>query len=82
MDIKSAPWAEWMEHSLKTLLEYEPEAIGMSAILPDGSFMTAYHNCSVHDKITMAGNIYADAILDAVKANARDIVQAAEEQEG
>ena len=82
MDEKLKPYAEWLEGFIKNLVEYQPEMIGVCAFLPDGDIMTAYFgDCNPSDKAEMGFHMTSDAHLDTMMANAKMIIEAAEEQE-
>lgn len=80
-DIKSLPYAGWLEDMIKSLAETEPENIAMAAKLRDGTVLTAYYMADMTDKVILAENIRMDAVFEMAKANARAIVEAAEEDE-
>ena len=64
MDIKEAPYAQWLEGVLRDMVEIKPEQIGLCVLMKDGASATSYYNCAATDKAVMAHNIYADSILD------------------
>ena len=80
MDISKLPYAKWMEKTLRTLAEEKTQVIGIVGILPSRDVYTAYYNASPQDKIILAGNIQMDAVFDVMRANASDIVAAADEE--
>ena len=65
----NTPYAKWLEEAVKAIFEGNPNSISLCAIMPDGNVLTAYYNCSVHDKAIIAHNINADAMLDNVVIN-------------
>jgi hypothetical protein len=82
MDEKMMPYAEWLEGFIKNLIEYQPEKIGVCAILPDGNVLTGYFgDCCPKDKAEMGFHMNNDGVLDTVVANAKEIVLAAEAEE-
>ena len=82
MDEKLKPYAQFLEGFAKSLVEYQPDKICVCAFLPGGEILTGYYgDVSSQDKAVMAHNINCDAVLDSIMANAKMIVQAAEEQE-
>lgn len=82
-DITKTEYAGWLEETIGCIMEHKPEKIGLCAMLPDGCFLTSYFGeCYPADKALMAYTISSDATMDTIKANARDILDAAEEQEG
>ena len=82
MDERLKPYAHFLEDFAQQLVEYQPEKVCVCALLPGGEVLTGYFgDTGPQDKAVIAHNINCDAILDTVVANARMIVQAAEEQE-
>ena len=80
MDITKTPYAEFLENFIENIMELQPEKIGVSAILPDGSVLTGYYgDCGHQDKAMMGYHMTTDAMMDTVTANARQIIEAAEE---
>lgn len=68
-EIKSAPYAEWLELVLRKLFEGKPASIGLCATLEDGSTMTAYYQCDAQDKAVFAHHIQNDVTMDVILAN-------------
>lgn len=82
MDVTKTPYAGWLEEFIKTLLELKPTKIGVAAIIPDGDVLTGYYgDCTHVDKAVMGYHINLDATMDVVAANAKEIVDEAQEQE-
>lgn len=82
MDVTKTPYAEFMETVVKGVVENQPEKIAVVGVMPDGeAFTGSYGDCGPYDLMQMASHLMADAMLDIAKANAKDIVRAAEEQE-
>lgn len=80
MDEKLKPYAPVLESIAGQLVKYQPKKICLCAILPSGEVLTGYFgNTGAQDKAVMAHNINCDAVMDTVKANAKMIIQAAEE---
>lgn len=83
MNIKDTPYAPWLEETISMLLNVEPEKIGLCAISPSGDVLTSYYGDLFHtDKALMGYHMSLDATMDVIHANARRIVEAADEQEG
>lgn len=60
----------------------KPVRIGVCAVGENGEVLTGYYgDLYPEDKAVMAYHIQTDAIMDTVKANARDIMEAAEEDD-
>lgn len=82
MDVTKTPYAEFLEMLVRNVVEMKPEQIAVTAVMPDGTAMTAtYGDVGPYDLATMAFHMQADAIMDIVKANAKDIIEAAQDQE-
>lgn len=83
MDVTQTPYAEFLEHFIESIMELKPTKVGVCLLgcVGDTSLTGYLGECCPEDKAVMAYHINSDAILDTVKANARDIIQAAEEQE-
>ena len=63
-------YGDFLEDSVKYILEHKPASIGIVGILPDGQTIGAYYKSSIADKIQMAGNIALDIVMDTIEANA------------
>ena len=81
-DVTKSAYAEWLEEFIKSIMEYKPEKIGVCALLPDGGTLTDYYgDCWYLDKAAMGFQMQSDAQFDVTIANARMILEAAEEAE-
>ena len=79
-DITKSPYAEFLEMLCKTIMELKPEKIAVVALMKDGSaFTSSYGDCGPYDLAMMGIHMQADAMMEIVTANAKDIVAAAEE---
>ena len=82
MDERLKPYAEWLEGLMRDLVEHQPDMIGVCAFLPEGDVLTSYFGgCNPSDKAEMGFHMTSDAHLDTMMANAKMIVEAAEEQD-
>ena len=82
MDERLIPYASFLEEFAQQLVEYKPQKVCVCAILPGGEVLTGYFgNTGPQDMAVMAYNINTDAMMETVKANAKEILMAAEEQE-
>ena len=82
-DVTKSAYAEWPEELIKDIMVYKPERIGVCMLLPDGGTYTNYFgDCGHMDKALMGYTMNLDAIMEVTTANAKDIVDAAEEQDG
>lgn len=75
-------YAPFLEEMVKSVDELQPTKIGMVMICEDEVAMTAYMGVTSNtEKATMAYHMHMDAVMEAVFANARNIVETAEDQE-
>ena len=82
MDVKKTPYAQFLEAVVRGVVENKPEKIAVVGVMPDGKVFTGtFGDCGPYDLAVMASHLMADAMMDIVKANAREIIRAAEEQE-
>lgn len=81
MDIWKAPYAAWLEDTIRDLVESNPQQICIAAIMPDKSVGTAYYECSAQDKAILAHNIQVDITMDIIEANISDIKQMLDQAE-
>lgn len=81
-DILTSPYARWLEELCRLALDVKPVIMGVCMVGEDGEVMTGYFGgADPQDKALMAHYFNTDALMDVVKANARDIIEAAEEEE-
>ena len=50
MEFENKIMCEWLEESIKTIMESETDRICICAILPSDGVFTGYYNCDVADK--------------------------------
>ena len=75
-------YAPFLEEMVKSVDELQPTKIGVVMICEDEAAMTAYMGVTSNtEKATMAYHMHMDAVMEAVFANARNIVETAEDQE-
>lgn len=81
-DVTKSAYAEWLEEFIQNIMELKPEKIGVCALLPDGCTLTSYFGDCYHtDKAVMGYTINLDATMDVINANAKEIIEAAEEEQ-
>ena len=68
-DISRLPYLEWLEATLKVVVESKPSAIGIVTIEESGNVLTGFWNADAQDKAIMAHNMNAEAMLDVVLNN-------------
>ena len=69
-DITQQPYAEWLEASLRELVDLHPRTIGIVCIMPDGSTGTQYFNADNRDRTVMCEALQIDSLEELIKANA------------
>lgn len=68
-DVTEQPYAEWLEASLRELVELQPRTIGIVLILPDGSTGTQYFNADNRDRLIMCEAINIDYLEALIRVN-------------
>lgn len=68
-DIRNMPYAEWLEKALQELIHFPVKGICIAATTDNGEYYVNYHNIPMGDKLTIAGLINQDAMLDTLAAN-------------
>lgn len=63
------PYAPWLEKTLQELIKLPVKGICINAITSNGEAYTNYYEISMMDKLTIAGLIQQDAMLDSLAAN-------------
>jgi hypothetical protein len=69
-DIRSEPYAEWLEETLHELVEMHPVRMTIVAIMEDGTTGTAYFNAENASRAQMIRAIAQDSVLDFIRVNA------------
>ena len=70
-DIRQTEYAKFLEAACGKVMAYKPRAIAITYMCEDGSIGSGYFECTMVDKLAMAGTIQQDAIMDAIAANPR-----------
>lgn len=82
MDVMQSEYAEFLEALIKNIMEHQPDKIDVTAVMPSGMGFTAvYGDVGPFDLAQMAFHMQADAMMEIVKINAKDIIEAAAEEE-
>ena len=69
-DIKAQPYAEWLEASLRELVELHPRTIGIVCIMPDGTTGTQYYKADNRDRLVMGEALMLDYLDALIQVNA------------
>lgn len=72
-DIRQEKYAEWLEETLRELVDLKPEHIGIVTINADGSTGTAYFDVRNSERWLMVQAIIQDNLMDFTRANAERI---------
>lgn len=67
--MNNLPYASWLEQSLQNVIGTSVQSICILTKIDTGEIGTGYYNCSVADKLTFAGFLQHDAVLDSLKNN-------------
>lgn len=68
-NIRSKGYAKFMEETLKGMVQLPVEGICVITKLKDGSVFTNYFNSSMLDKVTYAGIIQQDAMIETLTSS-------------
>lgn len=68
-DILTKDYASFMEETLKEMVTLPVEGICIITKLSGGAVFTSYYNSTSMDKITYAGLIQQDAMIETLRAN-------------
>lgn len=68
-DILTKDYASFMEETLKKMVTLPVEGICIITKLSGGAVFTSYFNSGAIDKITYAGLIQQDAMIETLRAN-------------
>ena len=68
-NLNNIPYAHWLEKSLQELIKLPIKGVCLAAVTDRGEMYTNYHEISMMDKLTLAGVIQQDAMLDTLAAN-------------
>ena len=81
-DIRKEPYAEWLEGTLRELVDLHPTSIGVIVINEDSSTGTAYFNIRNRERWAMIQAILQDNLMDFIRVNADIIADILNEGEG
>ena len=75
-DIRSSPYAPFLEATLRGIMEDQPRSIGVVALNGDGAYGLAYHNANPADLAQMAFHILAEALTQKIMDTVLDNIDA------
>ena len=81
-DIRQEKYAEWLEETLRELVDLKPDHIGIVTINADGSTGTAYFDVRNRERWLMVQAIIQDNLLDFMRINADVINDILDGEEG
>lgn len=82
MDVRESPYAHFFENMIKGVMAGQPTHIGVCMMLPTGDAATSYYGYPNHQDIAvMSYHLSLDAMMGVMRANADQIVNAAEDIE-
>ena len=79
-DITQQPYSEWLEDSLRELVELHPATIGIITIMPDGTTGTQYYNADNRDRLIMCEALHIDMLDNLLRINADHLRELLEEE--
>ena len=82
MDIRQTEYAEFLERVCKIILTYKPKAIAFLYVCKNGDIGASYYDCSMCDKMAMAGMLQYHATTDGIADNPDWLRRVIEEGEG
>lgn len=65
-DLNNLPYAQWLEQSLQNIVTKPIQSICILTKFEGGDIGTGYYECSVADKLTFAGFLHHDAVMDSL----------------
>lgn len=68
-NLNEIPYAQWLEQTLQDIIKLPVKGMCLNAILENGEIYTTYYNATMHDKVTIAGFIQQDAMIDTLAVN-------------
>ena len=68
-NLKNIPYAAWLEQALQELIKFPVKGICLNAVTENGEIYTNYYEVTMANKLTIAGIIQQDAMLDTLAAN-------------
>lgn len=72
MEFENKELAEWLESSVRQIMEGNVTSGVFVAKLKSGAVYTAYFHAGCCDKVELAAHIQADAMMDAIAASRED----------
>ena len=80
-EITLSKYADFLEMMCRVIIRDEPVAIAVNYITEGGAVGSGYYESTMAQKLTMAGMLLNDAIMDGIKNNPRILREALEGEE-
>lgn len=80
-DVTLSKYADFLEMMIRVVIRDEPVAIAVNYISEGGAVGSGYYECTMSQKLTMAGMMFNDAVMDGIRNNPRILREALEGEE-
>lgn len=81
MEFENQELAEWLEDTVRKIMEEKADGIIFAAQMKDGGVLTSYFHAGPCRKVEMASHIQIDAVLEAMKMK-EDLDETKDSEEG
>ena len=72
-DWASAPYAQWLEESIRSMVLFQPKSIAIQMMNDIGLVETCYYNTSPNDRACMVDAMRDDAMWEWLYANKEEV---------
>lgn len=80
-DIVKAPYAAWLEESIRTMSALDVRSACIVVADKDNNTLTSYYRADAQDKAIFIHNIQSDITMDIIRLNADIVKKAIEDSE-
>lgn len=80
-EVTKSKYADFLEMMCRVIIRDEPVAIAVNYISESGAVGSGYYECSMSQKLTMAGMMFNDAVMDGIRNNPSILREALEGEE-
>ena len=81
MEFENQELAEWLEDTVRKIMEEKADGIIFGAQMKDGGVLTSYFHAGPCRKVELASHIQIDAVLEAMKMK-EDLDETKDSEEG
>jgi hypothetical protein len=81
MEFENQELAEWLEDTVRKIMEEKADGIIFVAQMKDGGVLTSYFHAGPCRKVELASHIQIDAVLEAMKMK-EDLDETKDSEEG